>query len=53
MTNYLFYIEGPELEMWVAAETYKEARRKCWASLEYHIQDNVVQIECIDEEPVV
>ena len=52
LTNYLFYVEGIDLELWVAAADYKTARRNLWASLTPDEHDCVIQIECIDEEPI-
>ena len=53
MTEYLFYIEGLNREVWFAEETERLAHAGVWQSLTNYEQDAVVQIECIDQREVV
>ena len=52
MTEYLFYIEGLNREVWFAEETERLAHAGVWQSLTNYEQDAVVQIECIDQREV-
>lgn len=46
--SYLFYIEGLDKEVTIAASTEKLARKQLWDSLDSSERDSIVQVECLD-----
>lgn len=52
MSEFLFYIEGLNREVWVAGNSEKEAHMKLWNSLDSYEQDRVACLDCIDERKV-
>lgn len=52
MSEFLFYIEGLNREVWVESETERAAMSKLWHSLAFYEQDRVVCLDCIDERKV-
>jgi hypothetical protein len=52
MSEFLFYIEGLNREVWVEGETERAAMSKLWNALESNEQDRVACLDCIDERKV-
>ena len=50
MKEFIYYAEGPEKEITVAAATQKEAHKKAWESLTSEEQNITSCLDWIDEK---
>ena len=52
MTNYLFYIDGLDEELWVTAANMREAREAVWQQISRDEAPLVTGMTCIEMEPL-